>query len=61
MADDEIAFAKTCWELDLPDESMYCYGAVGGEGWPLMMEDYEDAVNRDDMARDAYRRLLYAH
>ena len=40
---------------------MYCYGAVGGEGWPLMYEDLEQAYELDEKAKNKYRELLYAH
>ena len=55
LEDDEIAFYKECWKVPLPDDNMYCSGVIGGENWPLKWEDYRNASELDDLAREDYR------
>ena len=61
LSGDDMSFYKECWNVPLPDENMYCYGSVGGEDYPIKLEDYRNATELDEMARDDYRGLLYRH
>ena len=53
LADDEY---KACWDINLYDESMFCYGAIN---WPIDEDNYYNAVRQDDLAKEWYRALLF--
>ena len=47
---------KACWNIELSDENMFCYGAVN---WPISTEVYYKAEEHDSRAKDMYRKLLF--
>ena len=47
---------KACWNIELADENMFCYGAVS---WQINTEIYYNAVEQDKKAKEMYRRLLF--
>ena len=53
IADSEY---KACWDIELQDTSMFCYGAVT---WPIDEKLYYNAQTQDEIAKDMYRALLF--
>ena len=53
LADTEY---KACWNIQLQDESMFCFGAVT---WPIDEENYYNAQENDALAKKWYRALLF--
>ena len=47
---------KACWDIQLQDEDMFCYGAVN---WPISEEIYYNATSKDEEAKQMYRGLLF--
>ena len=41
LADSEY---KACWNIELKDESMFCFGAIN---WPIDEENYYNAERQD--------------
>ena len=53
LADTEY---KACWNIELQDESLFCYGAIN---WPIDEDNYYNAHIQDDKAKEMYRALLF--
>ena len=47
---------KACWDINLQDENMFCYGAVN---WSIDEENYYNSVKQDELAKSLYRALLF--
>ena len=48
-------YFEACWDIELEDENMFCYGAVN---WKIDEETYYNQAEQDDKAKNMYRGLL---
>ena len=49
-------YFEACWDLELQDENMFCYGAVN---WKIDEDTYYNQVRQDEAAKAMYRNLLF--
>ncbi|TNV85264.1 hypothetical protein FGO68_gene15235 [Halteria grandinella] len=56
LEDDELPPQwQSCWNVELDDETLFCYGAVH---WPITYELYKNAGDYDAKAKSDYKQLL---
>ena len=52
----ESNYYQACWDVQLNDENLFCYGAVH---WKIDEETYYNQETQDALAKDMYRNLLF--